>query len=202
MRLPPFPRSWPLAGLLVFTGACSIFTNLSELTGGTTSASASGTGGAASSSGTGGAPTGSASSSSGSGAGSPDAGCNGPYEFEDQDTFHCYYYPMPAYDHYGAAIAKCAAWDPSAYPVVIENQDEAFFLMNHLQPDTWLGLTDLTSPGVYRWANGTLPVYADWDTADHYPNDAGGADCVMYAPTLKWQNISCTADLATLCERP
>ena len=42
MRIRPFPRSWPLAGLLVFTGACSIFTDLSELTQSTTSAGGTG----------------------------------------------------------------------------------------------------------------------------------------------------------------
>src|ERR1700679_1992468 len=76
MCFRPLPRSWLVAGLLVFTGACSIFTNLSELTRGT--ASASGTGGTTSTSGTGGTTStsgpGSTTSASGTGGAKPSGG--------------------------------------------------------------------------------------------------------------------------------
>jgi Lectin C-type domain len=215
MCFRPLPRSWPVAGLLVFTGACSIFTNLSELTRGTASASgtggttstsdtgsttsASGTGGAKPAGGTGGASTSTASSSSATGAGGAD--CSGVHEFKDPATSHCYFYDITADDRFSDARTACQAWAPGGDLVVIETTEEASFLFNtvNLEEDTWIGLSDQGSAS-YQWVTGAPLTYTAWDVG--FPSDAGQDQCVSYAASLKWQNRACTSTQLTLCERP
>ena len=209
MRIRPFPRSWPLAGLLVFTGACSIFTDLSELTQSTTSAggtggttSVGGTGGAKPAGGTGGASTSTASSSSATGSGGAD--CSGVNEYEDPATSHCYFYDRTGTnDRFSDAETKCSAWAQGGHLVAIETAAEASFLFNtvNLTKDTWIGLSDQAVSGTYLWVTSAPLTYTDWDVG--FPNDAAGQNqCVGYADTLKWQNASCSATRITLCERP
>ena len=196
-------RSWPLAGLLVFIGACSIFTNLSELTDGATSTGgmggAGGTGGrATSASGTGGGKASSASASSGL------SGCSGLNQFERQvgGSSICYFYdPNGSINSFSLAQGTCSAWAPGAHLAVAETAADWAFLINtvHVQKDTWLGLSDEATPGMYQWVTGAALTFADWDPG--FPDDTVG-HCVGIASTGMWQNVPCGAGRITLCERP
>ena len=79
---------------------------------------------------------------------------------------------MPSGDTFFAARTRCTAWDPAAYLVVVETAAEANFLMGHLQPNTWIGLDDLTVAGTFQWVNGAPLTYTAWQTGN--PSDARG----------------------------
>ena len=207
MRPRTVSRSWPLAWLLVFTGACSIFTNLSELTDGATSAGGAG-GRATSTSAT------SASATSASGAGGATAssasaggglsGCSGMNQFERQvgGSSRCYFYdPNGSIDSFSLAQGACSAWAPGGHLAVAENASDWGFLINtvHVQKDTWIGLSDQVTPGTYQWVTGAALTFADWDPG--FPDDTMG-HCVGIASTGMWQNVPCGAGRITLCERP
>jgi hypothetical protein len=200
----PLPTSRSLAGLLVFTGACSIFTDLSDLTGGTVSGATStgGAAGATSTVGKGGAST--SSASSGSSTGSSGTGCSAPGEIRDTSTSHCYF-KQGGVLRFDDARTACKAWDPGADLIVIESQEEAGFVLNTVavEKDTWIGLSDLVTPGTYQWVNNTplasTPYTPPWETG--FPSDASG-NCIGYNYELKWQNASCSSTENTVCERP
>ena len=58
--------------------------------------------------------------------------------------------------------APSTAWDPATYLVVIETAAEANFLMRLLQPNTCIGLDDLTVPGTCQWVKDAPLTYTAW----------------------------------------
>ena len=63
----------------------------------------------------------------------------------------------------------------------------------------FIGLTDRTKEGQFKWSDGSTPVYTDWSPGE--PNDyqkVGGEDCVVvnwYGS--KWNDVKCVAGSAS-----
>ena len=60
----------------------------------------------------------------------------------------------------------------------------------------FIGLTDRTKEGKFRWSDGTTPRYTNWAPGE--PNDAktvGGEDCVVINwKGGKWNDVKCNSN--------
>jgi hypothetical protein len=65
--------------------------------------------------------------------------------------------------------------------------------------DAWIGLTDRSDEGVFRWRDGTAPGYTNWNAGE--PNDWGGnEDCAHLTTGFKWNDLDCWSSLPSICE--
>jgi len=61
---------------------------------------------------------------------------------------------------------------------------------------TWIGLTDATSEGWWRWSDGSLSAYRAWRPGE--PNGGTGENCAELS-TGGWYDVSCTNQQPYLC---
>lgn len=65
----------------------------------------------------------------------------------------------------------------------------------------WLGLNDRAQEGSFVWSSGEPVTHRAFRAGE--PNNSGDEDCVEWSPTDgKWNDLSCSASLASLCEAP
>ena len=66
----------------------------------------------------------------------------------------------------------------------------------------WISLNDIDEEGIFRWGDGQLPKYTNWDAAE--PNDSGGEDCAELNRFYndEWNDIRCDASIYFICEGP
>lgn len=75
--------------------------------------------------------------------------------------------------------------------VVIRSENENDFV-HGLIPDAeaeqraWIGLSDRREEGVFRWVDGSEPIYTNWAPGE--PNDVGGEDCAEMLPDGRWND--------------
>jgi len=63
----------------------------------------------------------------------------------------------------------------------------------------WMGLTDLTKEGKWRWINGASLSYSNW--LPRQPNQWGDQDCAYLShKNFKWGDTECDEELFYLCE--
>ncbi|RUS81615.1 hypothetical protein EGW08_010628 [Elysia chlorotica] len=64
----------------------------------------------------------------------------------------------------------------------------------------WLGLDDIEVEGTFKWADGSLLAYTNWNTVE--PNNAGknGEDCVQMIPNGKWNDKGCNFLVPYICK--
>jgi hypothetical protein len=108
---------------------------------------------------------------------------------------------------YDDAAAACAA--AGMRLVVIDGprkqaEVDAAALALFGKVDFWIGLTDTSTEGLFLWADGRSLAdtgFANWGGGE--PNDYfEGEDCAHARPDGLWNDLSCGAALAYLCERP
>lgn len=108
------------------------------------------------------------------------------------------------------SAAAQTAYGATGYLATITSQAENDFVANRLQGDGWIGGSDATSEGTWKWitgpetdttfwsgASGGSTVggnYANWASGE--PNDWGGnEDCIQfYITSRNWNDLPCTGN--------
>ncbi|XP_060577701.1 perlucin-like [Ruditapes philippinarum] len=91
--------------------------------------------------------------------------------------------------------------------VHVETRTEDLFLKGFIHThlagkDYWIGMTDETIEGVWRWyGTGTNVRFTDWAPTE--PQDNGhGEDCaVFHHPNYQWADVPCASNRIPFCEK-
>ncbi|XP_060570053.1 perlucin-like protein [Ruditapes philippinarum] len=118
--------------------------------------------------------------------------------------FHCY---LIGHKERTFMEAHHFCYQQGAYLVRIDNYWENKFLKDLLRnlkvSDTWTGLSDQRSEGIWRWFNTDRHAsMSDWGPGE--PNNNGNEDCVGFWPRINydWNDYECNSKLRPLCEKP
>uniref|UniRef100_A0A3Q3K4U0 Collectin-12 n=1 Tax=Monopterus albus TaxID=43700 RepID=A0A3Q3K4U0_MONAL len=84
--------------------------------------------------------------------------------------------------------------------MLIINDDEEQWLICYF----WLGLTDKEEENIWKWVDGTIPVFKKWkpgqpDNWTHGHED--GEDCAGLIHDANWNDFYCTDHIGFICER-
>jgi len=100
---------------------------------------------------------------------------------------------------WGTVALRCESW--GMYLVAIEDATENAFVEANALASSWIGLSDITTEGVYVWRTAGAG-YTNWDTGDGQP-DGGPEDCVAISHTTGfWSDEQCSTSRAFVCETP
>jgi hypothetical protein len=90
--------------------------------------------------------------------------------------------------------------------VTIGDSAENSFVDTNLAGSGWIGFTDQNTPdkysteGTFKWQSGRAIPYTNWNGGE--PNDSGGnEDCTELGDGGGWNDVSCTATRAYVCEQ-
>jgi len=174
------------------------------------SGSVAATGGqpAAGSSGTAGAPTAGAAAQGGAGgSGGAADGCNGPNEYFNATTGHCYWYNA---DHLSFTDAEgvCVGWGGTLASMTSDEERSFLYTANISAPATWIGLTATAANQPYTWLTGEPLDYINWqagepnyDTAVGPTQLCGAMRQVSWSPPYAWEDTYCAYANPSLCEK-
>lgn len=102
------------------------------------------------------------------------------------------------------ATEHCATLGGQLVTLADEQQQRAVYdaVLAILGPvDFWIGLSDLDTEGAYVWTDGTSLTFSSFH--DGEPNDFGGdEDCVHARGDGLWNDVHCSAALASVCALP
>lgn len=118
----------------------------------------------------------------------------------------CYYFSSGAQRlNFDEANQFCT--NKSAHMLIITDNEEQQFIRNAIAGKGyfWLGLTDREDENVWKWVDGTLPVFKKWkpgqpDNWTHGHED--GEDCAGLIHNANWNDFYCTDRIGFICERP
>lgn len=99
--------------------------------------------------------------------------------------------------------AKVACEAEDAHLVVIEDDVEANHVNLQFGENSWIGLSDTDTEGVYVWVDGSPLTYERWHPGE--PNNAGdGEDYIEIIQSGNWNDISLDGggDNRPVCECP
>ena len=118
------------------------------------------------------------------------------------ETMHCYkMFDTPK--NFSAAEADCEE-SHGTLATAYDAKEQAFVSsLKGVKEAIWLGLSDTTVEGTFRWANGSRLAYSNWKEGE--PNDKGsaGEDCVQMVGDGKWNDKNCNnVDLKYICKIP
>merc|ERR1712172_371283 len=72
------------------------------------------------------------------------------------------------------------------------------FIKDKLNGNSWIGATDQTKEGTWKWLNGDSMSYTNWKNSNDIKNKDG--DCAyMYSSSGKWQDEECSKKLQFCC---
>ncbi|KAM6948994.1 collectin-12 [Aplochiton taeniatus] len=69
----------------------------------------------------------------------------------------------------------------------------------------WLGLTDREEENIWKWVDGTLPIFTKWKPGqpDNWAHGhEEGEDCAGMIHEANWNDFFCTDRIGFICERP
>ncbi|KAM4727629.1 collectin-12 [Anableps anableps] len=94
----------------------------------------------------------------------------------------------------------------SSHLLIINNNEEQQFIRNAISKKGyfWLGLTDKEKENVWKWVDGTMPVFTNWKPGqpDNWTHGhADGEDCVGLVHYAYWNDFYCTDRIGFICER-
>ncbi|XP_060593187.1 perlucin-like protein [Ruditapes philippinarum] len=117
---------------------------------------------------------------------------------------HCYHIGYGTDLTFSEARAYCQ--HRGSYLVRLDTFAEYTFLAGILKKTnaghTWMGLTDISHEGIWRWFDTKEhATFSDWGAGEPN-NDKGAEDCVHfgYNQNYKWNDVSCSFKLRPLCE--
>uniref|UniRef100_A0A3Q1H109 C-type lectin domain-containing protein n=1 Tax=Acanthochromis polyacanthus TaxID=80966 RepID=A0A3Q1H109_9TELE len=87
--------------------------------------------------------------------------------------------------------------------VIINSREEQNFVLQ-LQKSLWIGLTDATTEGVWKWVDGTPPTVSYWGTNE--PNSYKGSDedcgeIKFFVEENNWNDKPCHVKNVWICEK-
>ncbi|CAN9502668.1 unnamed protein product [Ophioblennius macclurei] len=117
----------------------------------------------------------------------------------------CYYFSSDAQRlNFDEANHFCA--NKSAHMLIISDNEEQQFIRTAIQGKGyfWLGLTDREEENVWKWVDGSSPVFKKWkpgqpDNWTHGHED--GEDCAGLIHNANWNDFYCTDRIGFICER-
>ena len=125
--------------------------------------------------------------------------CAVGYELSDSNRY-CYK-RVTASKTWAAAQAACRSDDPlrNTDLAVIGTQVDADFLDSQGFGDSWIGLNDITTEGVWLNVDGTTPTYTGWTGSE--PNNGWGRneDCTHYRSAKNWNDLACSSAQPFVC---
>ncbi|CAK6957695.1 collectin-12 [Scomber scombrus] len=118
----------------------------------------------------------------------------------------CYYFSSGAQRlNFDEANQFCT--NTSSHMLIINDNEEQQFVRNAIAGNGyfWLGLTDRETENIWKWVDGTLPVFKKWklgqpDNWTHGHED--GEDCAGLIHDANWNDFYCTDRIGFICERP
>nr|ACU83213.1 C-type lectin [Ruditapes philippinarum] len=117
---------------------------------------------------------------------------------------HCYHIGYGTRLTFSAARVYCQSL--GAYLVRLDTFDENTFLKGFLKKlmleSTWIGLTDRTHDGIWRWFDTmSHATCSDWGPGE--PNSHGNEDCVNFFVDndYNWNDSTCHSKYTPLCEK-
>ncbi|XP_068604966.1 collectin-12-like [Brachionichthys hirsutus] len=94
----------------------------------------------------------------------------------------------------------------TSHMLIINDKEEQQFVRNAIAGKGyfWLGLTDKEEENVWKWVDGTLPVFKNWkagqpDNWTHGHDE--GEDCAGLIHDANWNDFYCTDRIGFICER-
>ncbi|XP_070701009.1 collectin-12-like [Pempheris klunzingeri] len=132
----------------------------------------------------------------------PASGC--PPEFKKFGD-SCYYLSSGSQRlNFDESNQFCA--NMSSHMLIINDNEEQQFVRNEIAGKGyfWLGLTDREEENVWKWVDGTIPVFKKWkpgqpDNWTHGHED--GEDCAGLIHNANWNDFYCTDRIGFICER-
>lgn len=102
--------------------------------------------------------------------------------------------------------AKLFCSNVSSHMLIINDNEEQQFVRNAIagRGYFWLGLTDREEENVWKWVDGTLPVFKKWKPGqpDNWTHGhEQGEDCAGLIHNANWNDFYCTDRIGFICER-
>uniref|UniRef100_A0A1A7XRB4 Collectin-12 n=1 Tax=Iconisemion striatum TaxID=60296 RepID=A0A1A7XRB4_9TELE len=118
----------------------------------------------------------------------------------------CYYFSSGSQRlNFNGANKFCS--NISSHLIIINNDEEQQFVRKTIAGKGffWIGLTDKEKENVWKWVDGTIPVFTKWkpgqpDNWTHGHED--GEDCAGLIHNANWNDFYCTDSIGFICERP
>ncbi|XP_041474924.1 uncharacterized protein LOC121423607 [Lytechinus variegatus] len=129
-----------------------------------------------------------------------------PVDFEESPGGRCYHFRVPTNGEWWTAGRRSCDDTEDGDLVIINNEEEWNFIMNRtaeIDPDGkwWIGLSDLTSEGDWRWVDCTESNnWQDNLWGPGYPTSENFQDCAILHPNGTIQDGGCDLRLNTICE--
>ncbi|KAM4557241.1 collectin-12 [Fundulus diaphanus] len=117
----------------------------------------------------------------------------------------CYYFSSSSQRlNFNEANKFCK--NMSSHMLIINNIEEQQFIRNSISKKGffWLGLTDKEEENVWKWVDGTIPVFTNWKPGqpDNWTHGhANGEDCAGLINNANWNDFYCTDRIGFICER-
>ncbi|XP_008432704.1 collectin-12 [Poecilia reticulata] len=93
----------------------------------------------------------------------------------------------------------------SSHMLIINDNEEQQFIRNAISKGYfWLGLTDKEEENVWKWVDGTIPVFTNWKPGqpDNWTHGhVNGEDCAGLIHNANWNDFYCTDRIGFICER-
>ncbi|XP_030220626.1 collectin-12 [Gadus morhua] len=122
--------------------------------------------------------------------------------FEDS----CYYFSSGA-QKLNFTETKIFCTNMSSSMVMIKSNEEQEWIKKQIARKGffWLGLTDMETENVWKWVDGTLPVFTKWKPGQPDNWDQGyskGEDCAGLIQAAYWNDFFCRERISFICEQP
>ncbi|XP_077471608.1 collectin-12-like [Stigmatopora argus] len=117
----------------------------------------------------------------------------------------CYYFSSDKHKvNYEQAGAFCSG--KAAHLIVINDNEEQTFVMGVVTGKGffWLGLNDKEEENVWKWVDGSMPLFTKWNPGQPDNWTRGhqhGEDCVGLLQNGNWNDFYCSNPFGFICER-
>ncbi|KAM3842727.1 collectin-12-like, partial [Diretmus argenteus] len=118
---------------------------------------------------------------------------------------NCYYFSSPSQRlNFNETNEFCT--NMTSLMLILNNNEEQQWVRKQIAGKGyfWLGLTDREEENVWKWVDGTLPIFTKWKSGqpDNWGNGhEEGEDCAGLIHEANWNDFFCTDRIGFICER-